>query len=82
MQMSLLSCGNSCTDICSGKSLSDLEYADDTVLLIEYSNKLQTFHYLNDSAGMLVMFCIKVLNAVIGLGGLKAEPCSCGETTR
>lgn len=40
MEIVLSSCGNSGIDICSHRKLSDLEYADDVVLLPEDSSKL------------------------------------------
>lgn len=41
MGITLSSCENGDIDICPNKKLSDLRYADDVVLLIEDSNKLQ-----------------------------------------
>lgn len=44
MEIALSTCGNSCIGICSDKKPSDLEYADDVVLLskLEVSRKFFT----------------------------------------
>lgn len=40
---SLFACENNGIDICSDRSLSELEYLDYIVLLSEYSSKMQDF---------------------------------------
>lgn len=56
MKIALSSCGNGDTEICLDRNPSDLEYADDDVLLSEDSSNLQVFlHRLNNSVGIFGM---------------------------
>lgn len=69
MKITLSPCKNSSIDIRSDRELSDLEYAEDIVLLSKDASKMPIFlDRLNDSAGIFDMQNVVAREELDGIG--------------